>query len=71
MAETRRRTERRSATPEAEGPSTQADRNGNPNSDEVARRAYELYEHRGGEHGRDWDDWFQAEQEVRERERRP
>lgn len=33
----------------------------------VARRAYELYEQRGGEHGRDWDDWFQAEQEARAR----
>jgi hypothetical protein len=30
----------------------------------VARRAYELYEHRGGEHGHDWDDWFQAEREI-------
>ena len=35
-------------------------------SDEVARRAYELYEHRGGEQGHDWDDWFQAEREVRQ-----
>jgi len=30
----------------------------------VARRAYELYEHRDGKHGRDWDDWFQAEREL-------
>jgi hypothetical protein len=35
-------------------------------SDEVARRAYEFYEHRGGEHGHDRDDWFQAEREVRQ-----
>lgn len=33
--------------------------------EDIARRAYELYEHRGGEHGHDWDDWFQAESEVR------
>jgi Protein of unknown function (DUF2934) len=33
--------------------------------DEVRRRAYELYEERGGEQGHDWDDWFRAEQEVR------
>jgi HSP20 family protein len=31
---------------------------------EIARRAYELFETRGGEHGHDWDDWFRAESEV-------
>jgi hypothetical protein len=31
----------------------------------VARRAYELYEQRGREHGRDWDDWFRAERDLR------
>ena len=30
----------------------------------IAQRAYELYESRGGEHGNDWEDWFQAESEV-------
>lgn len=34
-------------------------------SEQVARRAYELYERRGGEHGHDWDDWFRAEEEIR------
>jgi hypothetical protein len=24
----------------------------------------ELYRERGGEHGRDWEDWFPAEQEL-------
>ena len=33
---------------------------------DVARRAYELYEQRGGEHGRDLDDWLLAENELRE-----
>jgi Protein of unknown function (DUF2934) len=37
-----------------------------PTHDEIARRAYQLYEERGGEHGRDWDDWFQAERELRQ-----
>jgi hypothetical protein len=32
---------------------------------DVARHAYELYERRGGQHGADWDDWFQAELELR------
>ena len=30
----------------------------------IARRAYELFEKRGGEHGHDWEDWFQAESEL-------
>jgi hypothetical protein len=30
----------------------------------VALRAYQLFESRGRVHGRDWDDWFRAEQEV-------
>src|SRR5438270_11960106 len=32
---------------------------------DVARRAYELYEQRGGVHGYDVDDWLQAERELR------
>ena len=30
----------------------------------IARRAYELFELRGGEHGHDWEDWFRAESEI-------
>jgi hypothetical protein len=37
-----------------------------PTEDQIARRAYELYEQRGGEHGYDLDDWLQAERELRE-----
>jgi hypothetical protein len=33
-------------------------------SDQVSRRAYDLYLARGGEHGRDLDDWTQAEREL-------
>ncbi len=32
---------------------------------DIAVRAYELYEQRGGEHGHDVDDWLQAERELR------
>ncbi len=38
-----------------------------PNDDEIARRAYQLYEARGGGHGRDVEDWLQAERELRQR----
>src|SRR5687768_3620760 len=34
--------------------------------EEIARRAYQLCEDRGGEHGHDLQDWFQAERELRE-----
>ncbi|HXY11261.1 MAG TPA: DUF2934 domain-containing protein [Terriglobales bacterium] len=34
--------------------------------DEIRRRAYELYEQRGGEHGHDVEDWLRAEEEIKE-----
>jgi hypothetical protein len=33
--------------------------------DEVARRAYEIYQRRGGEHGADLDDWLEAERQLK------
>ena len=35
-----------------------------PTHDEVARRAYQLFEERGREPGREWEAWFQAEREL-------
>jgi hypothetical protein len=32
--------------------------------EQIRRRAYELYEQRGREDGRDLDDWLQAQSEV-------
>jgi hypothetical protein len=40
-----------------------------PDNDRIAQRAYERYQERGGEPGRDWEDWFEAEREIRERSR--
>ena len=40
-----------------------------PSEDEIARRAYELYEQRGKERGHDVDDWLQAERDLHERAR--
>jgi Protein of unknown function (DUF2934) len=53
----------------AETPSTR-----NPNQsgqqpsrlNRISRRAHEIYEARGGQDGRDLDDWLQAEREVDE-----
>ncbi len=35
--------------------------------DEIRRRAYEIYEHRGSAPGSEAEDWLTAEREVRER----
>jgi hypothetical protein len=35
-----------------------------PSGEEVARRAHELYLQRGGEHGKDVEDWVRAEREL-------
>ena len=34
----------------------------------IADRAHELYTHRGGHHGMDWQDWFEAERQILEEE---
>jgi Protein of unknown function (DUF2934) len=36
-----------------------------PSVDEIRRRAYERYRERGGNHGRHFDDWLEAERELR------
>jgi Protein of unknown function (DUF2934) len=38
-----------------------------PSHDSIRDRAYELYEQRGREDGREQQDWFRAEQEMRVR----
>jgi len=37
--------------------------------EEIARRAYEIFQARGADHGRDFEDWLQAERELSERRR--
>ena len=37
-----------------------------PTHEDIARRAYQLFEDRGGEHGDDLKDWLQAERELRD-----
>jgi hypothetical protein len=36
-----------------------------PTHDEIAEAAYRRYVDRGGEHGRDLEDWVEAERELR------
>jgi DUF2934 family protein len=40
----------------------------NPSRDEIARRAYDLYQERGAAPGGEVDDWLRAEQELREKQ---
>jgi hypothetical protein len=37
----------------------------NNDPDSIARRAYEIYQNRGGSHGADLDDWLEAERELK------
>jgi hypothetical protein len=32
--------------------------------EQIAQRAHELWQQRGGRHGNDMDDWFRAEREI-------
>jgi hypothetical protein len=47
------------STPASRPPSSE------PTVDEIRRRAYERYQERGGNHGRHFDDWLEAEKELR------
>ena len=38
-----------------------------PSREEIARRAHELYLQRGGEHGKNVEDWLRAEKELSEK----
>ena len=62
MAKTKRQSKTDGNSKQAHGKSTDS----RMSVDDIARRAYELYEERGCEHGRDFDDWLLAEHEVRD-----
>jgi hypothetical protein len=50
---------------EAQNPAASDDRETRIDDDAVARSAYRRFEERGREHGRDMEDWLEAEREVR------
>jgi hypothetical protein len=41
-------------------------RNGIPSPEEIRKRAFEIHVERGGIHGCDLGDWFQAERELQQ-----
>ena len=49
-----------------QGADAAADENG-PSEDDIRNRAYQLYLERGGGHGMHFDDWLQAEKELKKR----
>ena len=52
------------ATPKKKSSEKRTDSPGRRLEEQIARRAYELYLERGGQPGRELDDWLQAEREV-------
>lgn len=40
-----------------------------PTADDIAAEAYAIYLSRGSEHGRDQDDWYEAERRLQDRRR--
>jgi hypothetical protein len=51
----------------AESGRPQAQPTTTPSPDEIRQRAFELHLESGGSHGRDLDDWLQAERELKEK----
>ena len=42
-----------------------AERASQPSVDDIRRRAYDRYLERGGKHGQHFDDWLEAERELK------
>jgi hypothetical protein len=55
---------KRAGSEKKRGSSSRASNNHHPSHEHIATRAYEIYISRGYEHGRDLDDWLQAEREL-------
>jgi hypothetical protein len=53
-------------TERLESADDRSERSGHPSYEEIAQAAYERYLRRGGTDGRDFDDWIEAERELRE-----
>jgi hypothetical protein len=62
-----RNAENRPSPPQtADAVSRSVEQQAAPAYDDIARRAYELYQERGGNEGQEVDDWLRAEAELRE-----
>jgi hypothetical protein len=54
--------------PQVRGQAEESGPGATVDSETIARRAYDRYQSRGGEHGRDQEDWLEAEREVRDKQ---
>lgn len=54
-----------SPPPEESAPAQAKAKKAGPSLEEISRRAYEIYQARGGDHGRHEEDWQQAERELK------
>jgi hypothetical protein len=61
--------DRPSGTQEPPGSTTTSNQAGpaqpEPTTEQIAQRAYEIYQSRGGTEGQDIDDWLEAERQLR------
>jgi hypothetical protein len=55
----------RPKTRRSQAMSTSASRGSEPSEEDIRRRAYQRYLDRGGNHGMDFEDWLQAERELK------
>ncbi|RYZ36772.1 MAG: DUF2934 domain-containing protein [Myxococcaceae bacterium] len=53
------------STPERTQDKTASASTNAPTNEQIARRAFEIYQARGGTHGSSEQDWFQAERELK------
>ena len=51
-------------------PATNAGARPDPTHEDISNAAYRRYLNRGGGHGQDFDDWLEAERELREHKAR-
>jgi Protein of unknown function (DUF2934) len=67
MARTQSKTNPTSSQPmpESSTRNAAAPRGNGPTQEQIARRAYELFLARGGQHGHHEEDWNQAERELK------
>ena len=57
---------RSSEAPAAQAPDTRSDSmSSEPNEEDIRLRAYHRYLQRGGDHGLAFDDWVEAERELK------
>src|SRR5690606_9893199 len=71
MADTRNTTPKAETTQKPAPGRTATTSKGGPGPDEIPRRAYELFQKRGGKHGYHVEDWYEAERQLHEERQRP